>query len=467
MSMDGFKKAASAFQQKRKLYENSPLEAPVSGFNRYDRDMSPQTREMVLRSRMPEILAFAEDRKLDPAVVAGVVEASMRMGRIPDLGMYGLAGDEALAVKDFVATAMLALEHQLAYGLPVIAENEHPHTKHLKFAGHYKGLADKHKQAMDWYNKAASEANKNGQPFTAAKHQSEVNKLKALHAAHSALADFHTLEAGQAPQQGNQPAVPQGAGPTKVDQPTGKPEKPLHPQPGSTAAQRPQVPATAAVESTQAASASPVMQMPTAFIKRPVSQTQYAKFADDDSYGDEAGDGEQDDNREEGFRPSRHAPLLDDLFARKPITEEKKDKKPKSDSKALGKKKDPDKTDKTLANVKCAALFQQLGHKMDHAEAKLAGKKVKSEWAQKLFKKCLSEGGGAASDEVVKASLTDPWIRDQGFVDESANLRAKWSSLMSAETCENAIKASPTTPEPIVFTVNRMIDMAGGKGSVH
>jgi len=104
---------------------------------------------------------------------------------------------------------------------------------------------------------------------------------------------------------------------------------------------------------------------------------------------------------------------------------------------------------------------------MYHAEATLSGKNVKDEWSNKLYKKCLSEGGGAASDEVVKASLIEPWIRDQGFVDESANLRAKWSTLMSAETRENAIKASPTTPEPIVFTVNRMLDMAGGKGSIY
>jgi hypothetical protein len=472
MSIDGFKKAAAAFQG-RKLHENSPLEGPITGFSRYDRDMSPQTREMVLRSRMPEILAFSEDRKLDPAVVAGVVEASMRMGRIPDLGMYGLAGDEALAVKDFVATSMLGLEHQLAHGLPVIAENEHPKAKHGKFAQHYKGLADKHKAAMDWYNKAASEANKNGQPFTAAKHQAMLGKLKALHAAHSALADYHNLEAGDAIQ-GQQAAVPQGAGPTHVDQPTGAPEKPAHPQPGSTAAQAPKVPAAPKVEATQALSASPIMQMPTAFLKRPVSQTQYNTWSDKDegdALGDEPGDGEQDDNREQqSFRGGHRAALLDDMIAGAVLTEEKKDKKKsekKSSAKTFGKKSDPDKTDKALANVKCAPLFQQLGHKMDHAEAKVTGKKVKSEWAQKLWKKCLSEGGGAASDEVVKASLIEPWIRDQGFVDESANLRAKWSTLMSAETRENAIKASPTTPEPIVFTVNRMIDMASGKGSVY
>ena len=131
MSKEKFSKAATGF---RRLSENSPLEAPVRGFSRYARDMSPQTRELVLRARMPEIMAFAEDRRLDPAVVAGVVEATMRLGRIPDLGLYGLAGDEALAVKDFAAQAMLGLEQELNSGLPVIAEDANKAAKHKGFA---------------------------------------------------------------------------------------------------------------------------------------------------------------------------------------------------------------------------------------------------------------------------------------------------------------------------------------------
>jgi hypothetical protein len=140
MTIKKFSKAAAGFRQH--LSENSPLEGPVKGFNRFARDMSPATRELVLRARMPEIMAFAEDRRIDPAVVAGAVEASMRLGRIPDLGLYGLAGDEAIAVKDFVATAMLGLEHELQQGLPPLCENKG--RQHKGYADHYRKLAGHH-----------------------------------------------------------------------------------------------------------------------------------------------------------------------------------------------------------------------------------------------------------------------------------------------------------------------------------
>jgi len=427
--------------------------------------MPPGTRELVLKARMPEIMAFAEDRRLDPSVVAGVVEASMRLGRIPDLGLYGLAGDEANAVKDFVATAMLGLEAEFAIGVPNLTEGHAgKHHKHAAHAQHYRKLADHHAKTIEFHTQSASKANKEGRPFTAAKHQAKIALLKQLHASHAALADYHDCEA-QRFGKGLTPAVPEGAGPTNVDQPTGQPTRPTHPAPGSTAAQRPEVPVIPKQEQVTSAMTGPFVKPVAAVIKRsPIKLL--SKWKDVPEKEDESLGGCHEQRRD--F--FNHAPMLEDLLAEAVKAKDKRDKKatkkPVVDKKAVGIKADPDKIDKTIANVKIAPLFQQLGHKMDHAYAKLIKRPVKKEWTEKLFKAALSKGGGAASDEVVKASLTDPWIRDQGFVEEGGNLRAQWATMMSAETQENAIKASPTTPEPVVFTINRMIDMAQGKGSI-
>ena len=91
----------------RSLSENSPLEGPVTGFNRHFKLMSPATRELVLQSRSTEIEAFAADRGLNPAMVAAVADAAMRMGRVPDVQQYGFDGDDALAVKHFIAGDVL------------------------------------------------------------------------------------------------------------------------------------------------------------------------------------------------------------------------------------------------------------------------------------------------------------------------------------------------------------------------
>jgi len=78
-----------------------------SGFSRDAKLMAPGTRELVLKSRMTEIEAFAEDRGYDPAMVFAVAEVSMRMGRVPDLRQYGFAGEDAKAVRHFVAGDIL------------------------------------------------------------------------------------------------------------------------------------------------------------------------------------------------------------------------------------------------------------------------------------------------------------------------------------------------------------------------
>src|SRR6185436_1123509 len=93
------------------------------------------------------------------------------------------------------------------------------------------------------------------------------------------------------------------------------------------------------------------------------------------------------------------------------------------------KKKASDKMKHVLANAKVAPLFHDLGHKMDKAETK-SGMKP-SNWAKSLHTKCLKNGGSVASDEVIKHSLNNPWVREQGFTDEASNLRRNWEIAMS------------------------------------
>jgi hypothetical protein len=489
MSKNKFNAAAATFR--RRLSENSPLEAPVRGFSRYARDMSPDTRELVLRARMPEIMAFAEDRRIDPAVVAGAVEASMRMGRIPDLGLYGLAGDEALAVKDFVATAMLGLEQELRKGLPVISENEA--AKHLAFKKHYATLADQSGREEEELTRLAGEASKAGLPFTAAKHQAKMGMLKQLRSSHAALADYHGCESERCAQEAaKRSAVPEGAGPTNVDQPTGQPQRTAHPAQGATAAQRQEVPTNQRHEATSAPSVGPFLKplgdlsdigkmRQGAFLQRePLNALGGGKRKDPKDQAAEIeirSEAIRDEKRRTRTRSKssngffQKTTMMESMIAEakksKSKTKSKKGGKKTPDKKALGIKADPDKMDKTIANVKVASLFQQLGHKMDHACAAVKDKKVTDTWAKKLHKKCLSKGAPDAYHEIVSSSLAEPWIRDQGFVAEGANLTQLWQTMMSAETEQNASRASSTTPEPLVFTINRMIDMAQGRGSIY
>ena len=118
MHFGGLMKAAEALAKKGlvsfngktiQLSEDSPLEAPTTGFSRHDKLMAPGTRELVLKSRMTEIEAFAEDRGYDPAMVFAVAEVSMRMGRVPPLHQYGFSGEDAKAVRHFIAGDILNL----------------------------------------------------------------------------------------------------------------------------------------------------------------------------------------------------------------------------------------------------------------------------------------------------------------------------------------------------------------------
>jgi len=91
------------------LAEDSPMEAPVSGFNRHMSLMAPATREMVLKSRTLDIEKFAESRQLNTSAVLHIAEAAMRLGRVPDLRQYGFSGDDAKAIKQFIAGDVLNL----------------------------------------------------------------------------------------------------------------------------------------------------------------------------------------------------------------------------------------------------------------------------------------------------------------------------------------------------------------------
>lgn len=92
-----------------RLSEDSPFEAPVAGFNRHQKLMSPATRELVLKARQTEIQAFAEDRGYDPGMISAIAEVAMRTGRVPDMRQYGFAGDDAKAIKHYIAGEILNL----------------------------------------------------------------------------------------------------------------------------------------------------------------------------------------------------------------------------------------------------------------------------------------------------------------------------------------------------------------------
>ncbi len=77
------------------------------GNSPYDKFASPATRAKVLESRLQEIEAFARNRSIPTSNVYAAAEAAMRTGKIPDLGQYGLAGDDAVALKHFLISDIL------------------------------------------------------------------------------------------------------------------------------------------------------------------------------------------------------------------------------------------------------------------------------------------------------------------------------------------------------------------------
>lgn len=81
----------------------------TGGFNRHMKLMPDDTRDKIMQARAQEIEAFAADRGYDLRIVMAIAEVSMRMGRVPDLRQYGVHGEEALAIRHFIAGDILNL----------------------------------------------------------------------------------------------------------------------------------------------------------------------------------------------------------------------------------------------------------------------------------------------------------------------------------------------------------------------
>jgi hypothetical protein len=78
-----------------------------SSFNRQQAYWSPEVRGAVLKNRAVEIEAWANERKLNPEVLFGIAEATLRLGRVPDMGFYGLSPDDAYAYSAFLQDVIL------------------------------------------------------------------------------------------------------------------------------------------------------------------------------------------------------------------------------------------------------------------------------------------------------------------------------------------------------------------------
>jgi hypothetical protein len=636
------KKLKESIRLFRSLAENSPLEAPVAGFNRHLRYMSPNTREMVLKAREPEIMAFAEDRKVDPQIVLGIAEATMRLGRIPDVGMYGLAGDEALAVKDFIADTILNVaedELNLIAPMAEASENGSPKGKHLKLSSDYKKLADFHTRRAKEETDKGKFDKENGRAHSAIRANSAAEQHKTLASHCAGLADYHQIKANEItgnnvsppeypaenpkksppepPQnyskkeetphkvsepkdrvskeddevepENEPPAVKDEAFSAAVskfkkfrteddDQPslnsragaavsgaagnvlgkiagtvTGNPavgqiaskalgaagnaigskmgltgvatnaalsaapivgpmlgglysakklfsgksadaapapgQPPAPPNPPQTeqtvsgAIRGPVVPVGASAFPTRMNSILPV-------IKREPVQTQFTQWEGKDAIQREIARGDinrkgydKNDASESGTenpkadpkkdkKPGTKAELDRDNFGQvesirgkfrqadfiDDLLEQSKAKK-KAAKKESSKEVEPEQTKRKTANQKIAPLFHHLGHKIDHAATKAEGAPYSEKWANKLKDLCVKDGGSAASDEVIRYSLQNPWIRESGFTDESSNLRRKWETAMSDDARDHAME-SPTAPEPVVLTIGRFIKMS-------
>lgn len=114
---------AQGFDEMMALYKASVRKAPAlmmenlqvdanrgvtsRGNSPYDKFSSPETRAKVLESRLQEIEAFARSRSIPASNIYALAEAAMRTGKIPDLGQFGLAGDDAVATKQFLISNVL------------------------------------------------------------------------------------------------------------------------------------------------------------------------------------------------------------------------------------------------------------------------------------------------------------------------------------------------------------------------
>ena len=102
---------ASVRQAPALMMEGIPVDSnrgvTARGNSPYDKFASPDTRAKVLESRLQEIEAFARSRSIPTSNIYAAAESAMRTGKIPDLGQFGLAGDDAVACKQFLISNVL------------------------------------------------------------------------------------------------------------------------------------------------------------------------------------------------------------------------------------------------------------------------------------------------------------------------------------------------------------------------
>jgi len=102
-------RAPSLMQEDGPAVESNRTVTP-QGNSHYASFMSPATRDKVLESRVQEIEAFAISRKISPASVYEVAKETMQTGKVPDLGKFGLTGDDAVATKHFMVSEILQIQ---------------------------------------------------------------------------------------------------------------------------------------------------------------------------------------------------------------------------------------------------------------------------------------------------------------------------------------------------------------------
>jgi len=82
----------------------------VFGNNRAMSYWSPSVHAAMLQNRAVEVRAFATDRQLSFELLMSIAAMTVRLGRIPDMAMYGLAPDDERAFTDFLADVFLNTE---------------------------------------------------------------------------------------------------------------------------------------------------------------------------------------------------------------------------------------------------------------------------------------------------------------------------------------------------------------------
>jgi len=78
--------------------------------NRYVRYWPQQFKNAVLSQRQMAIDAWARDRTIDPNLVRDVAVQALRLGRIPEMGNYGLSYDDSEALAHFISDEFLNIE---------------------------------------------------------------------------------------------------------------------------------------------------------------------------------------------------------------------------------------------------------------------------------------------------------------------------------------------------------------------